>query len=90
MVRDDGLEQRLSLLDGSPGPGNVQVLARANRTAEVDASQRVEGAFSAPRPGARVVPGHRAAGLGEAAVVRRRRRVGAPPQIRPARTWCWR
>ncbi|MGY1837706.1 MULTISPECIES: hypothetical protein [unclassified Modestobacter] len=48
VVLDDGLEQRLSLLDGSPGPGNVQVLTRANRTAEVDASQQVEGAFSAP------------------------------------------
>ncbi|MGY1750260.1 hypothetical protein [Modestobacter sp. SYSU DS0511] len=48
VVLDDGVEQRLSLLDGSPGPGNVQVLARTNRTAEVGASRQVDADFSAP------------------------------------------
>jgi hypothetical protein len=32
VVTSQGLEQRLSLLTGQPGPGHVPVLARANRT----------------------------------------------------------
>ncbi|TWH74552.1 hypothetical protein JD78_03096 [Modestobacter roseus] len=48
VVLDDGLEQRLSLVDGAPGPGNVQVLARTQRTAEVGASRETDALFSAP------------------------------------------
>ncbi|WP_369139388.1 hypothetical protein [Modestobacter versicolor] len=48
VVDDAGVQQRLSLLTGAPGSGNLAVLARTNRTAEVDASRRLDGTLSAP------------------------------------------
>jgi hypothetical protein len=37
VVRDSGVEQRLSLLTGAPDPGNIDVLGRVNRRVEVGA-----------------------------------------------------
>jgi len=48
VVVDAGVEQRLSLLTGAPGSGNLQVLARANRTVEVNAAPQLVGTLSAP------------------------------------------
>src|SRR3954468_3624211 len=48
VVDDAGLQQRLSLLTGAPAEGNLQVWARTNRTAEVNASQQLAGTLSAP------------------------------------------
>lgn len=48
VVTDAGVAQRLSLLTGTPGPDNLAVLARTNRTLDVDRSQRLEGTLSAP------------------------------------------
>ena len=48
VVLDGGLEQRLSLLTGAPADGNVQVLARANRRADVNVAQQLVATVSAP------------------------------------------
>jgi len=48
VVVDGGLEQRLSLLTGAPAEDNVQVLARANRRADVDVTQQLVATLSAP------------------------------------------
>ncbi|WP_299952713.1 hypothetical protein [uncultured Modestobacter sp.] len=48
VVVDDGVEQRLSLLTGAPGAGNLQVLARTNRQLGLDDSRRLPGTLSAP------------------------------------------
>ena len=48
VVVDAGVEQRLSLLTGAPGAGNLQVLGRVNRLAELNAAQQLEGTLSAP------------------------------------------
>ena len=48
VVTDAGTVQRLSLLTGAPGPENLAVLARTNRSVELDRSQRLEGTLSAP------------------------------------------
>jgi hypothetical protein len=48
VVEDAGVEQRLSLVTGAPGSENLQVLARVNRTADVDRSRVLEGTLSAP------------------------------------------
>ncbi|MBB3677857.1 hypothetical protein [Modestobacter versicolor] len=48
VVDDAGVQQRLSLLTGAPGTGNLQVLARTNRTAEVNAAPQLVGTLSAP------------------------------------------
>lgn len=48
VVVDGGLVQRLSLLTGAPAEGNVQVLARINRRADVDVTQQLVATLSAP------------------------------------------
>ncbi|NIH67342.1 hypothetical protein [Modestobacter marinus] len=48
VVSDAGVEQRLSLLTGAPGPGNLQVLARTSREADVDAVRELTATLSAP------------------------------------------
>jgi hypothetical protein len=48
VVDDAGVQQRLSLLTGAPGAGNLQVLARLNRTVELNAAQQLVGMLSAP------------------------------------------
>jgi hypothetical protein len=46
VVDDAGVQQRLSLLTGAPGEGNLQVLARTNRRVELDASQQLTGTLT--------------------------------------------
>ena len=48
VVVDAGVEQRLSLLTGAPGEGNLQVLGRVNRTVDVNAAQQLVATLSAP------------------------------------------
>ncbi|MCZ2815869.1 hypothetical protein [Modestobacter sp. VKM Ac-2984] len=48
VVVDAGVEQRLSLLTGAPDPGNLQVLARTSREADVDAVRQLSATLSAP------------------------------------------
>jgi hypothetical protein len=48
VVDDAGIQQRLSLLTGAPGSGNLQVLARTNRIAEINTAPQLEGTLSAP------------------------------------------
>jgi hypothetical protein len=48
VVTDAGVEQRLSLLTGAPGPDNLQVLARTSREADVDTSRQLPATLSAP------------------------------------------
>jgi hypothetical protein len=43
VVDDAGVQQRLSLLTGAPGDGNVQVLARPNRGVELNAASSWKG-----------------------------------------------
>lgn len=43
VVTDAGVEQRLSLLDGTPGAGNLSVLTRANREQQIDVVHQVSG-----------------------------------------------
>ncbi|MDQ2749871.1 MAG: DUF2510 domain-containing protein [Actinomycetota bacterium] len=46
VLRDNGLNQTLSLLDGKPGSGNVTVLARQNRETAKAATAKVVFTFS--------------------------------------------
>ena len=48
VVVDAGVEQRLSLLTGAPGAGNLQVLGRLNRAVDLDASRQLVATVSAP------------------------------------------
>ncbi|MGY5884396.1 hypothetical protein [Modestobacter lacusdianchii] len=48
VVTDAGVEQRLSLLTGAPGEGNLQVLARQNRQLGLASSRQLPGTLSAP------------------------------------------
>jgi hypothetical protein len=48
VVRDAGLEQRLSLLTGAPGPDNVEVLGRVNRRVELGATAELDGLAGGP------------------------------------------
>jgi hypothetical protein len=55
VVRDAGVEQRLSLLTGAPGPGNIAVLGRENRRVELDAGTELTAVAGGPgRPAAPV------------------------------------
>jgi hypothetical protein len=55
VVRDAGLEQRLSLFTGAPGPGNVEVLGRVNRRVELGVATELTATAGGPgRPGAPV------------------------------------
>jgi hypothetical protein len=48
VVLDAGIEQRLSLLTGAPGPGNIGVLGRVNRRAELDATAELDAVAGGP------------------------------------------
>ena len=48
VVVDGENTQSLSLVDGSPGPDNLQVTTRVNRTADAIAAQQIPGVISAP------------------------------------------
>jgi hypothetical protein len=55
VVRDAGLEQRLSLLTGAPGPDNVVVLGRVNRRVELGATAELPAVAGGPGSPARTV-----------------------------------
>jgi hypothetical protein len=46
VVTDGSIEQRLSLLDGTPDAGNLQVLTRTNRSQVLNVSHQVRGTAS--------------------------------------------
>jgi hypothetical protein len=46
VVTDAETEQRLSLLDGTPGDGNIQVLTRTNRTQDLGTAHQVSATAS--------------------------------------------
>ena len=48
VVDDAGVQQRLSLLTGAPAEGNIQVVTRANRRFDLNASQQLPGTISGP------------------------------------------
>ncbi len=48
VVVDGADTQSLSLVDGSPGPDNLQVTTRVNRTADPVPAQQIPGVISAP------------------------------------------
>ena len=48
VVDDAGVQQRLSLLTGQPGPGNLQVVNRANRGVDLNAVQPLTAFLSGP------------------------------------------
>jgi hypothetical protein len=48
IVTDAEVEQRLSLLDGTPAPGNLRVLTRANRGQQVGAAHQVTATGTDP------------------------------------------
>lgn len=48
VLNDGGVTQTLSLLDGKPGPNNIQVLARSNRSYNGNQTQNVVVNFSSP------------------------------------------
>jgi hypothetical protein len=56
VVDDAGVQQRLSLLTGAPGTGNLQVLARSTRVAAINAAPHLEGTLSAPGKVSAVFP----------------------------------
>jgi hypothetical protein len=48
VVRDAGVEQRLSLLTGGPGPGNIGVLGRVNRRVELGTGTELTAVAGGP------------------------------------------